>query len=115
MPKAEWGTKRACPKCATRFYDLNRDPVNCPCGENFDLAEFLEVNKKPAREVNNVKSEATPISDPLEGTEDIVEDEIILEDDDTGIELEDDLLEEDVDEAVSLDEIADVAAETDET
>ena len=32
--KAEWGTKRACPKCNTRFYDLAKDePVICiACG-----------------------------------------------------------------------------------
>ncbi len=30
MVKAEWGTKRTCPKCATRFYDLGKDdPVVC--------------------------------------------------------------------------------------
>lgn len=34
MIKAEWGTKRSCPKCATRFYDLGKeDPVTCiNCG-----------------------------------------------------------------------------------
>jgi uncharacterized protein (TIGR02300 family) len=34
MVKAEWGTKRACPKCNTRFYDLGKDePVACiSCG-----------------------------------------------------------------------------------
>ena len=30
MIKPEWGTKRTCPKCATRFYDLEKaDPVTC--------------------------------------------------------------------------------------
>ena len=30
MIKPEWGTKRTCPKCATRFYDLTKDdPVTC--------------------------------------------------------------------------------------
>ena len=34
MVKAEWGTKRTCPKCATRFYDLGKeDPIHCiACG-----------------------------------------------------------------------------------
>ncbi len=34
MIKAEWGTKRTCPKCGTRFYDLQaEDPVTCiSCG-----------------------------------------------------------------------------------
>jgi uncharacterized protein (TIGR02300 family) len=32
--KPEWGAKRACPKCNTRFYDLGKDdPVTCiNCG-----------------------------------------------------------------------------------
>ena len=25
MVKPEWGTKRTCPKCSTRFYDLGKD------------------------------------------------------------------------------------------
>ncbi|MCJ8190443.1 FYDLN acid domain-containing protein [Sphingomicrobium aestuariivivum] len=30
MVKPEWGTKRTCPKCGTRFYDLGNDePVSC--------------------------------------------------------------------------------------
>ncbi|QMW23578.1 FYDLN acid domain-containing protein [Sandaracinobacteroides saxicola] len=34
MVKAEWGSKRNCPKCGTRFYDLTvADPVTCiNCG-----------------------------------------------------------------------------------
>ena len=34
MVKPEWGTKRACPKCNSRFYDLTKDdPVTCiTCG-----------------------------------------------------------------------------------
>lgn len=36
MVKPELGTKRACPSCHSRFYDLNRDPVVCPlCGVSF--------------------------------------------------------------------------------
>ncbi len=30
MAKPEWGTKRVCGSCGTRFYDLNREPVVCP-------------------------------------------------------------------------------------
>ncbi|MCS6987728.1 MAG: TIGR02300 family protein [Sphingomonadaceae bacterium] len=34
MIKPEWGVKRTCPKCSTRFYDLGSDdPVTCiNCG-----------------------------------------------------------------------------------
>src|SRR5690554_7782173 len=37
MVKPEWGTKRTCPKCGTRFYDLGKeDPATCiECGETW--------------------------------------------------------------------------------
>jgi uncharacterized protein (TIGR02300 family) len=37
MVKPEWGTKRSCPKCGVRFYDLTKeDPVTCiACGNNW--------------------------------------------------------------------------------
>ena len=30
MAKPEWGTKRDCPHCGTRFYDLGKDKPHCP-------------------------------------------------------------------------------------
>ena len=30
MAKPEWGTKRECPSCGARYYDLQRDPIVCP-------------------------------------------------------------------------------------
>lgn len=42
MVKAELGTKRTCPSCAARFYDLLKDPVVCPkCGVTFMPAAIL--------------------------------------------------------------------------
>ena len=42
MVKAELGTKRTCPTCATRFYDLLKNPIVCPkCGANFVAASVL--------------------------------------------------------------------------
>jgi uncharacterized protein (TIGR02300 family) len=42
--KAEWGTKRACPKCNTRFYDLAKDdPVTCiNCGYAWNPEPILK-------------------------------------------------------------------------
>ena len=48
MVKAEWNTKRTCPKCGTRFYDLTKDdPVTCiECGEEWDPEPVLK-SKQP--------------------------------------------------------------------
>jgi uncharacterized protein (TIGR02300 family) len=48
MVKPEWGTKRTCPKCATRFYDLGKDePVTCiACGNSW-LPEPVLKSKQP--------------------------------------------------------------------
>ena len=48
MTKPEWGTKRTCPKCATRFYDLEKDdPVTCiECGNTWHPEPILK-SKQP--------------------------------------------------------------------
>lgn len=48
MIKAEWGAKRSCPKCATRFYDLTKDdPVSCiNCGYAW-IPESVLKSKQP--------------------------------------------------------------------
>ena len=48
MVKPEWGTKRTCPKCSTRFYDLGKDePVHCiECGTDW-IPEPVLKSKQP--------------------------------------------------------------------
>ncbi len=48
MVKPEWGTKRTCPKCSTRFYDLGKeDPVHCiECGTDW-MPEPVLKSKQP--------------------------------------------------------------------
>jgi len=48
MVKPEWGTKRSCPKCSTRFYDLgNENPVHCiECGNEW-IPEPVLKSKQP--------------------------------------------------------------------
>ena len=55
MAKAEWGLKRICPGCGTRYYDMKKNPPVCPkCGTVFDPESLLRsrrgrsAEKKPA-------------------------------------------------------------------
>ncbi len=46
MPKKDWGTKRTCPSCGARFYDLRRNPIDCPkCEFTFEP----EAPSRPSR------------------------------------------------------------------
>ncbi len=50
MAKPEWGVKRLCQSCATKFYDLSRSPIACPqCGARFDPEALLKSRRsRPA-------------------------------------------------------------------
>lgn len=46
MAKPQLGAKRQCQSCATKFYDLNREPIVCPkCGTIFQVT----LTRAPAR------------------------------------------------------------------
>ena len=57
MVKPEWGTKRTCPKCATRFYDLGKDePVNCiQCGVSWYPEPVLKSKQPMPYEVEKTE------------------------------------------------------------
>src|SRR5579885_3255332 len=61
MVKPEWGTKRTCPKCSTRFYDLgNEDPVHCiNCGTDWIPEPVLKSKQPLAFEAAPVAEKAT--------------------------------------------------------
>ncbi len=111
MPKEEWGTKRTCPTTGRRFYDLNAKPVISPyTGETVNIetgkASRTMVADKPDASAKPAKEDQT-------------EEEVVLEDDDDDDDdgkavLGDEVLDDDDDsDEVSLEEIADVAAEDD--
>ena len=108
MPKDEWGVKRLCPHCNSRFYDLQRDPMTCPeCSHSFS-AESLVAGRG-----RTLISEKIAVKERDLDVDDLTEDEEIDEEG-SDSEIDDDLLEDDGDDDVSLDDIADVAAGDDE-
>ena len=79
MAKADWGTKRNCMSCPTKFYDFNRNPILCPsCGKELVL-------EKPARvklnKNNNEKSSKKVLPEKEILVNDTKDDSIILEED----------------------------------
>jgi len=103
MPKEEWGVKRLCPHCASRFYDLNNDPMTCPvCNNPFTLEARTSGR---GRTLTTDKTSSQKDDDVSLGDDD-------LDTDDGDVDLDDDLLDDDDDDDnVSLDDIADVSTE----
>ena len=96
MAKPEWGVKRACPSCATRFYDLLRDPITCPaCGESFAMEVFARPRRGKAALSTAAKAAAKPKPVVEEEDEETVaattaDDSSDDDDDEVVLELEDD-------------------------
>src|SRR5919107_4171555 len=76
MVKPEWGAKRTCPKCSTRFYDLGKDdPVHCiECGTDFVPEPVLKSKQPLAFEAAPVAAKE-PAPDPELEAEDLAVDE----------------------------------------
>lgn len=98
MVKPEWGTKRTCPKCGERFYDLgNDDPVTCinpECGVEWDPEPVLK-SKQPLpfdeeKKDDKEKSDDSDLADDEEDL-DIDEDEEGNPDDEVDIGGDDDI------------------------
>jgi uncharacterized protein (TIGR02300 family) len=108
MPKDEWGLKRVCPSCSTRFYDLQHDPMTCPaCAATFSAESLVAGKGRPAR-VEKVKPAAAEVDE----TPEIETEEPVIDAED---DLEDDILEDEEDSTVDLDEIADVPDDDEES
>ena len=101
MVKPEWGTKRTCPKCATRFYDLtNDDPVTCiTCGTQWQPEPILKSKQPLPFEQAKTDDEDVKKKDADLGDEDLdiddndepsADDDVDLGgDDDLGVETPD--------------------------
>lgn len=125
MAKPELGTKRLCPSCGTKYYDLDRNPILCPkCGTVFTAAA-VQLRAKAAAPVEEEEVEVEenlPVdfvsleeADAEQGaTEDVpdIEDEEIP---DIGADIGDDTFLEEEDDDGEIEGIdIDVAADEEE-
>lgn len=92
MVKPEWGTKRTCPKCATRFYDLGKeDPVTCiECGTTFIPEPVLKSKQPVAFEAADTKQKEEADKDLEAEDLEIDEDEEPSADDEVDLSTGDD-------------------------
>ncbi|MBS0271056.1 MAG: TIGR02300 family protein [Proteobacteria bacterium] len=87
MSKPEWGTKRICPSCNARFYDMCRQPIACPkCANVFDPDAFVKKRRGrppaseakqlplPAELEETIDLELAEELAPLDETDDVLED-----------------------------------------
>ncbi len=91
---ASLGTKRTCPECNARFYDLNKDPIECPkCHATFTVEPIL-----PSKHDQLAKAEEEAAPEAVE--EPVAVDPVVDVDDD-----EDEVAAGDVDEAAAVEDI----------
>lgn len=111
MASFDRGKKRQCLNCATKYYDLNKDPILCPnCGEAFVVATAKHIPEpvaaKPvvAEEADATEVDAAAVA---AGAEVISLDDVEDDDDDDDDE-DDDVLagveDVEVDDELSADE-----------
>jgi uncharacterized protein (TIGR02300 family) len=77
LEKAGLGTKRICPSCGARFYDLSRRPIECPkCRFAFEPEALLRT-RRPRPDLREI---AVPVSaPPPEVVEEEVAEEVLVE------------------------------------
>lgn len=123
MAKPEWGSKRTCPTCGARFYDLRRETIVCPICEAVFDPERLPKPKRGGAVVREEKVAAparrpAPVDDEEETLEeevaDVELDEIEEGGDDEAETEEGDLIEDTSDLGEDDDDIGEVMEHVDE-
>ncbi len=119
MAKPEWGTKRTCPSCGVRFYDMQRDPLECPsCGASVPTDMVVRTRRGTTAKTVEVPApqQAPETEKPAgeDGADDINVDDVAIDLEDDGDD-DDSLMEDasDLNEGDDMPEIAD-HIETDE-
>jgi uncharacterized protein (TIGR02300 family) len=122
VAKAELGTKRLCPNCGAKYYDLNHDPIICPrCGTQFEVTsararavakaavvaeEEDEVEEAAPAEFVSLEEADEETADSGKVDADVGDDEVEVAD-----EADDTFLEEEEEEG---DDVADIIGDVDE-
>ena len=85
MAKPEWGKKRICSSCNTKYYDLNKSPIICPsCGAEFNPNDYLKLKKGKNIPLKASVEDDNDLTKDIENIDDIEVDadgEVVSDDD----------------------------------
>ena len=90
MAKLEWGKKRTCQSCGTKYYDLNKAPIICPsCGVEFDPDLLLKTKKGKSFSSKIISNNEKELTDDISDLDDIDSnsDNEVVSDDDPLVEI----------------------------
>ena len=72
MAKPEWGKKRICTSCGTKYYDFSKFPIICPsCGTEFDQDLLLKGRKGKNASTIETSENNENISEDMSNIDDI--------------------------------------------
>ena len=117
VAKPELGTKRLCQSCGAKFYDLSKDPIVCPkCGTVFVAMAIASTRGRQAEAANRAVDDDDADGDSAGGPEMVSLDEVEAEESEKeipveGVEIEDDIAEDDTflaEEEEGDDDVADL-------
>ena len=90
MAKPEWGKKRICSSCNTKYYDLNKSPIICPsCGAEFNPNDYLKSKKGKNIPLKASIKDDNDLTKEIENIDDIEvdNDSEVVSDDDPLLEI----------------------------
>ena len=105
MPKEEWGVKRVCPTTGKRFYDLNKTPIVSPY-----TGEAVELDTSKTR---MIAADNEDMSSVRAKESEVEAEAVVLDDEDVDVDLGDDVLDDDDEDSVPLEDIADMSTDDD--
>ena len=111
MAKPEWGKKRTCQSCGTKYYDLNKTLMICPsCGVEFDPDILLKTKKGKSLSSKIISDNGKELAADISDLDDIDSnsDNEVVSDDDPLLEInkddQNDITDDDDDDNIAIDE-----------
>ena len=105
MAKPEWGKKRICSACNTKYYDFNKSPIICPsCGTEFDPDIYLGSTKGKNSSTRVTNKNNKNVSEEVPDIDNIDTDEEVEADEDTLLEMNKESQDIDSDVEINIDD-----------